>query len=537
MADKESLKKRLFEADEYSAATMDTGVLSKYSQMAVDMYTTRVVSAEEMKWMGVQKFAMQLKTGMDNYANMYYTKVLKIDLRYITVIKALISIFDTLNDPLMGIIYDKTRTRWGKARPYILATPLPFFLSTAILYCGALFFDGNPAAQNTKIFFVFITLFVQEIFSTITTLPLNNYTTLQTPNPSDRIGVSLVQSYLSAYGGDLVAGIYLPLTTLSNDGVLSISQPLLFAVLAIVTSSLGTVGTMGVAMKCPERVLLQPKPAPLSRTLFYMLKNKYAMRNYMASFFSGWWSNGGYSWDVITQMEIMGGAFKAMPFYLVYHALNALSLTLIPKFRKKFKKYKNIVILLRFWDLLLAVIWIIGGHFVIPMKKWWAAGLVFTVGYGLNGLNNAPATAFEGEINREIADYTEYLTGERADGTQGLLPNYIAKITQPLNTLFALAVIEWSGYDTTLPTTYWAQNSVDVYRKVFALYALSGFVPSLICTIPYFFYDIDGEKRDRIYKALNERRALIAKENQGKMNEDMAVLVDMISEEAGKSTK
>lgn len=532
---KKTLTDRLFKADDYSAATLGDDLLKKYESLAVDVYSTRQVSAGEIMWMAIQKFARSLKKGMDNYQNMYYTKVLKIDLTYITVIKALISIYDTLNDPLMGIAYDKTRTRWGKARPYVLTTPLPFFLSTAILYSGALLLGGDRVNDPRKIIFVFIMLFLQETFSTIFNIPTDNYPTLQSPCPSDRIAVSLAQSYAGAYGGDLVSIIYLALMSVNNIGGHEVSQPVMFTIMGIVTCFFGTVGTMGVALKCPERVLLQPKPAPLTKTMFYILKNKYSMRNVAASFITSWWSNGGYSWDVITQLEIFGGGMHLVPLYGFYHICNIVSMVFINPLRKRIKSYRNIVIALRFWDYIVKMIWAVGGWITMPMKKWWVSGIWFCIGYGLDGLNNAPATAFEGEISREINDYTEYLTGERPDGTYSLLTNYINKLTQPLNTLMTLFILKWTGYDTTKDSTYWAQDSVQVYRKVFALYAAGNLFPNIVKTIPLFFYDLDGQKKADMYKALNERRMMIAKENQGKLSEDMSALVEMLSEE--KSNK
>ena len=527
---KDALVNRFFKADDYSAATLGDDLLKKYESLAVDVYSTRQVSASEIMWMAVQKFSRQLKMGMDHYQNMYFTKVLKIDLTYITVIKALISIYDTLNNPLMGIMYDRTRTRWGKARPYVLTTPLPFFLITALLYSGALLMGGDTVNDPKKIIFVFIMLFLQETFSTIFNIPTDNYPTLQSPCPADRIAVSLAQSYSGAYGGDIVSVVYLSLMSVNNIGGIEISQPLMFAIMAVVTCFLGTVGTMGVALRCPERVLLQPKPAPLTKTMFYVLKNKYAMRNVASNFLVSWWSNGGYSWDVITQLEIFGGGVHIVPLYGFYHVCNVLSMAFIKPIRQRIKKYRNIVLLLRGWDILVELIWAIGGWITMPQKKWWLSGIFFCIGYGLNGLNNAPATAFEGEIDREINDYTEYLTGERPDGTFGLLTDYINKLTQPLNTLMALRVLKWTGYDTTIDSTYWAQDSVDVYRKVFALYAAGNMLPHIIRTIPLFFYDLDGQKKLDMYKALNERRMLIAKENQGKLSEDISQLVEMLSD-------
>ena len=161
---KDKLIDRFIKADENSAATIDESILKRYENLAVDIYSTRQVSVGEIGWMAAQKFARALKNGLDNYQNLYFTKVMKIDLVYITVIKAIIAVYDTLNDPLMGILFDKTRTRWGKARPYILATPLPYFLSTAIMYCGALIFGNTGVNDPKKIIFLFIMLFCRRPF-------------------------------------------------------------------------------------------------------------------------------------------------------------------------------------------------------------------------------------------------------------------------------------------------------------------------------------------------------------------------------------
>lgn len=41
-------------------------------------------------------------------------------------------IFDALNDPIMGMIVDKTRSKWGKMRPYLLFSPIPVCVSTIL---------------------------------------------------------------------------------------------------------------------------------------------------------------------------------------------------------------------------------------------------------------------------------------------------------------------------------------------------------------------------------------------------------------------
>ena len=43
-------------------------------------------------------------------------------------------IFDAINDPVMGMIVDRTKSRWGKMRPYLLFSPIPIAISTILLF-------------------------------------------------------------------------------------------------------------------------------------------------------------------------------------------------------------------------------------------------------------------------------------------------------------------------------------------------------------------------------------------------------------------
>lgn len=43
-------------------------------------------------------------------------------------------IFDAANDPIMGMIVDRTRTKWGKMRPYLLFSPIPIAITTILLF-------------------------------------------------------------------------------------------------------------------------------------------------------------------------------------------------------------------------------------------------------------------------------------------------------------------------------------------------------------------------------------------------------------------
>ena len=530
-----TLVEGMFGAESNSAANLGEGKLSKYNSLAIRMFHTGVLTPKEMLYPAIGQFATQVLKALEQYRKLYFVNVLKIDMVYVTIIETLISIYDVLNNPLMGIAYDRTRTRWGKARPYILLGAIPYFASTAVMYSGALALGDRPGNDAKKIIFVFIMLFVQETFSTIFTIPRDNLMTLQTVNPKDRITVGLLNEYIGNFGSQIVFAFFLPIMELNNKGYINVPMPVLFSVMSIIAAGIGSAGNMVMAANCKERIMLQEKPAPVMKSLFYILKNKYLLRNFIANFAVSWWSDGGYKWDVVTQQEIFGGSIPSFIAYMPYNILDTLSVTFIPKFQKLFKNNnKRAVIILRAWDALCNVGMVLLGCPNVN-KKWLMVG-IYGLFYGLNGFNNGPSNVFEKELEREINDYTEYMTGERPDGTIGILTGLITKITAPLNTLLTIKLFKWSGYDSTIDMLPWSQGSKTVYQKVFFLFIGIDLFPKFLKIIPYFFYDLTGEKRERMYIALNERRALIANEKKDS-DEAMEELIEAIKEDEESQEK
>jgi len=540
MSEKPSAKsfvEGVFSAEENSAASIEKGQLNKYNNIAIKMFHTGVLTPKEMMFPAVAQFATKLLKGLSAYRTLYFVNVLKIDMTYVTLILTLIGIYDILNNPIMGALYDKTRTRWGKARPYVMFAAFPYFMSTALLYSGSIFLGETSGNDAKKIVFVFVMLFIQETFSTIYSIPRDNMLTLQTANPKDRITVGLLNTYIGEVGSQLVYIIFLPLMELYNKGYSNISMPIVFSILGSVTATIGAVSNVAMAIGCKERIALQEKPAPISKSLFYVLKNKYQMRNFIANFFVSWWSEGGYSWDVVTQQEIFGGSIPSFIAYMPYNIMDSVSITFIPKFQKIFKNNRQAIIALRAWDLFCCLGMMVFGLPVLgtmnaanyKSKRWIMVG-IYALFYGINALNNGPANVYEDEVGREIKDYTEYMTGERPDGTISILTDLITKVTSPINAAFTVFLFKWSGYDSTIKMLPWSQNSHTIYQHVFFLFNGITILPRVVKMIPYIFYDLVGEKREKMYIALNERRALIA--NQDQENEELeAMLAGMKAEE------
>ena len=535
MAEKKSLKETLFEAEDNSAAKLGAEKLSRFRNIATRMYHTPQLSAQEVGWPAIASFGAQISNMINgNYRMFYFISVLRLDLVYVTIINSLISIYDVLNNPIIGILYDHTRTRWGKARPYALTTPIFVYASTALLFCGRLFFDNDNTRDPGKIIFVFLVLFLQETFSTIAAAG-GGFVGLMTPNLEDRMRVGLWQTYSNKWGGDSLAMIIMPLLDLARSDKVSISPAAVFAFFGILSAVTGTVGNMLMAAKCRERVILPPEPAPTQKSLFYILKNKYMLRQFVAGLSVSWWNKGGLNWDVITQLEIFGGVVHTFPWYIPRQVMQIVSLQLVEPFKRMFHgSYRKTVIFMRIWDWFLGSVPAILGLNRKIIGSWWKAGLIFALFDGMVVSNDAPSTVMEAEIGRRISDYTEYVTGDRPDGTIGLLTGFISKVTEPLKALWTIFVLRWAGYDPNIASNKpWSQARVaehsQMYSKIFFLYNFTDILPNLVNMIPLFFYDLEGKKMEEMYAALNERRALIA--NNDSMSDEMAALMGMMEEE------
>src|SRR5690625_4480168 len=81
---------------------------------------------------------------MAMYIMFFFTDLLGISPAIATAIVVFASLWDAINDPLMGMVADKTRSRRGKFRPYLIIGPIALFITTVLCYVHFSF--GTSAA-------------------------------------------------------------------------------------------------------------------------------------------------------------------------------------------------------------------------------------------------------------------------------------------------------------------------------------------------------------------------------------------------------
>jgi Na+/melibiose symporter-like transporter len=113
------------------------------------------------------------------------------------------------------------------------------------------------------------------------------------------------------------------------------------------------------------------------------------------------------------------------------------------------------------------------------------------------------------EISNECNDYIEWKTGSRNEATLSLASTFICKIPARLNGVLQPRYKQFMKYDQTAYTEGREQPLV-AQKWIFAMATIIPAFLVLSSMIPMFWYDINKEKRDEMYRELNERRVKTA---------------------------
>lgn len=161
----------------------------------------------------------------------YYTDVFGISAVAASWIFLLSRIWDAVNDPVMGIIADRTRTRWGSFRPYILWFAVPFGVA------GYLMFYSPDFSPGMKIAYAAVTYLAVQMLYTAVNIPYSGLMAVIHPSSAERARVSSIRFIFAFLGGWVIVQFLPPLKDSlgGGDDVIGFRHTMaIFAILATV---------------------------------------------------------------------------------------------------------------------------------------------------------------------------------------------------------------------------------------------------------------------------------------------------------------
>jgi glycoside/pentoside/hexuronide:cation symporter, GPH family len=135
----------------------------------------------------------------------FYTDVYMLPADVASILFLVTRVWDMVFDPTIGMIADRTKTRWGKFRPYLLWLAIPYGALTYIM------FITPNWGHSAKILYAYVTYILATTLFTGVNIPYSSLMAVMTPNAKERTVLSQYRFFFAFIGQLLVTALMLPL--------------------------------------------------------------------------------------------------------------------------------------------------------------------------------------------------------------------------------------------------------------------------------------------------------------------------------------
>lgn len=471
--------------------------------------TVSTLSAEPRRYVGKKETLAYVlndvaaSLNINDFKERYIYDVVKIDFKYLAIQNVVATIWDSFNDTFIGVMVDKTRTRWGKFKPYVLLGEIPLTVLGLWYWLIPFLFPNTPATYLPKWIFYFAMSIITETAGTFTSVAKTGFLSTITPEPLERSRLIALANVSSHLVEDLPKQAFGIIYDLIANKKLNLPLPKLFSAFGIVCASASAAFALFFITNSRERVTQSIKQPSVKHCLKAVISNKPMRIQLLSSLLSGFSigaSRTNFYIDVIgsiTWKTIVG--IPAFP-------IKFISYSFVEPLRRRFST-KALWILEDAWtDMLWLLVFGIGSinknfmkkPIILPMM---AIEEIFEMCvYGLRRV--IPA-----EIQNEALDYCEWKNGYRSEAMIGVTQSLISKIQQAVMGGVTNLVMGKIGYvqgleigTQTDKTKWW----------IFALGTGIPIITSSLGIVPKLFYPLSAEVREKMYADLQERRASMA---------------------------
>ena len=220
----------------------------------------------------------------------FITDVLVIALRWQTIISAVVSVWDVINDLFLAAIVDRTNTRFGKFKPYLIMYAGPGAILGILYWAMPVFFPGASASYMPKIISYFVLQMVTNLATSLYNIAKTGILATITPDTLDRTRLINQANLISSLVENIPKQAVTIFIDLVNRGVMKIKMSTLFVVMGVVTSAISSLLAFYFSVVYKERVLQSVEKPNYKETLTSIIRSKplmlLALSDMLASFSS-----------------------------------------------------------------------------------------------------------------------------------------------------------------------------------------------------------------------------------------------------------
>lgn len=157
------------------------------------------------------------------FQSFFYTDIFGLPASVVGTMFLITKLWDAVNDPIMGIIADRTETKWGKYRPFILWLAIPLGV------VGTAAFFTPPFGMTGKIIYAYVTYTLMMMCYTAINIPYSSLMGVISPNSKERTKISSYRFAFAFAGGIFIQALTLPLLNIYGGGDHSVMEANLVA--------------------------------------------------------------------------------------------------------------------------------------------------------------------------------------------------------------------------------------------------------------------------------------------------------------------
>ena len=379
------------------------------------------LSFREKAGYGIGDFGFNLYwANISAFLLLFYTDVMGLAAAAVGTMMLVTKLFDAVTDPLMGALADRTRTRWGRFRPYLLFGALPLAFTGVLTWTVPDFSDGG------KLVWAYVTFSLMMLAYTVLSMPYSALSGVMTADSQQRTTLVSFRFIAAFAGTTVVNALTLKLVEWTGGGNEQLGWQLTLGLYGIAASLV----FLMVFATTRERI----QPPPLQRS---------AVRQDIADLLHN------RPWLVLFVLALVimvtivmrsGSLVYYLKYYVERPELTWLFLTCYSVALAVGAALTPV--LTRFMDKRAAMMWLMVGVGVVSCAMYFVPREQIWVMLGLNtlvGLLLGPKSPLAFSMYADCADYTEWKTGRRATA----MTFAAATFSQKLGGALASATIAW----------------------------------------------------------------------------------------------
>lgn len=502
----------------------------KVGGYVVNTYTKKERNMYLLGLLGQNMIYNIIATGMA----FYFQSVIFIPAIAMSVIMAVARIWDAINDPMMGTIVDRTRSKWGKCRPYLFFVPSIVLVTTMLTFINGQYSGAKPGWHNALIIgWAGFSYILWGMSYTAGDIPIWGITSLMTESEKDRSKILGIARIAAGIGGGVVLLTVINVSqTVGNsliEGGMEQKKGLQWGFI-IVAGALTLVGSglFQLAAFTKERV---SQPSDEHKVFIENIKIMWNCKPFRRILISGvirapmqllvivamtllsyyYGDNGGDGQSYMLYLAILGGGMFGGQF---------IAMAFTPALCEKIEKrtvYNWCCFISTIPFILIFVIFLIDGtNLMAPL--WVAMMFLFFL---IGGAGVGASMVIQSIMIADCVDYDEYHTGYRPDGVFFSGQSFITKLGAGISSILQGVVFAIAGFSgdrvaacnaalaASPKTDFLFATSPDFAKYRFALFFLVSIPPAIgfaLSVLPMLKYEITNKAHKEILDTLNARR-------------------------------